>query len=290
VELDTGHKIEFSCVMWATPEYFSAMRTAIVAGRDFSSRDQQGAERVAVVTEEFARAAGGTRAVLGHKVKSVFGAVGTALTIVGIAHTLHYDAGTGDNPMPILFLPFGQNPYPFMTLVARVRGRTEAYLPIARDAVQSVDRQVPVFDVKTLDQRLAESLARPRFYTTAVVFFGAFGLLLAVIGVYGVASYSIIQRTHELGVRIAIGASAQRMRWMLLGQSLLPVAIGMAVGVAGAIGLGQFLQHLLDTAQRVDGLTVAIAAAILAAIAAVAVWSASERILRLDPMQVLRAE
>ena len=192
--------------------------------------------------------------------------------------------------MPILFLPIDQNPYPFMTLVARVHGRTEAYLPTARDAIQALDRGVPVFDTKTLDQRLDEALARPRFYTTAVMFFGTFGLLLAAIGVYGVASYSVIQRTHELGVRIAIGASAERMRWMLLRQSLLPVAFGMAAGVAGAFALGQFLQHLLDTAQRVDTATCVIAAGILAAIASVAVWSATQRILRLDPMQVLRAE
>jgi predicted permease len=289
-ELDSSHKIEFSCVMWATPDYFRTMRTAIVAGRDFSSRDQQGAGRVAIVNEEFARDAGGTQAVLGHKVKSVFGAGGSGVTIVGIARTVHYHAGPGDNPMPILYLPPDQNPYPFMTLVARVHGRTEAYLPIARNAIQSVDRQVPVFDAKTLDQRLAESLARPRFYTTAVLFFGGFALLLAVIGVYGVASYSIIQRTHELGVRIAIGASAERMRFLLLRQSLLPVAIGMAAGVAGTFGLGRFLEHLMDTAQRVDGATCGVAAALLTLIAAMAVWSATQRILRLDPMQVLRAE
>jgi putative ABC transport system permease protein len=289
-ELDSSPKAEFSCVMWATTDYFRTMRTDIVAGRDFTSKDQQGAARVAIVNEEFARDAGGSQAVLGHHVKSIFGGSGSGVTIVGVVQTVHYDAGPADKPMPILFLPPDQNPYPFMTLVARVHGRTEAYLPIARDAVQSVGRQVPVFDVKTLDQRLAENLARPRFYTTAVLFFGAFGLLLAVIGVYGVASHSILQRTHELGVRIAIGASAQRMRWMLLRQSLLPVAFGMAAGVAGAFGLGQFLQHLLDTAQRVDGITCAIAAATLAAIASLAVWSATQRILRLDPMQVLRAE
>lgn len=290
MDWDSSHKIFFSCVMWATPGYFDAMRTSIVAGRDFSPRDQQGAGHVAIVNEEFARNAGGNQAVLGHTVKSLFGKDGTSMTFVGVAHTVHYDAAPGDKPMPILFLPLDQNPHPFMTLVARVHGRPEAYLPIARDAIQSVDRQVPVFDTKTLDQRLDEALARPRFYTTAVVFFGAFGLLLAAIGVYGVASFSVIQRTHELGVRIAVGASAQRIRWMLLRQSLLPVAAGVAVGVAGAFALGQFLQHLLDSAQRVDGFTSAVAAAILVVIASIAVWSATQRIVRLDPMQVLRAE
>jgi putative ABC transport system permease protein len=177
-----------------------------------------------------------------------------------------------------------------MTFVARVQGKTKAYLPVCRDAIQSLDRQVPVFSAKTFDERLAEDLARPRFYTTAVLFFGGFALLLAIIGVYGVASYSIAQRTHELGVRIAIGASAEKMRWLLLRQSMLPVVLGMAAGVAGAIGLGQFLQHMMDAAQRVDAVTCITAAVALAAVAAAAVWSATQRILRLDPMNILRAE
>ena len=134
---------------------------------------------------------------------------------------------------------------------ARVRGKAERYLAVCRDVVQQVDPQVPVYDVKTLDQRLGETLARPRFYTTAILFFGAFALLLAVTGVYGVATYSIAQRTHEIGVRIAVGASPPRLRRLLLRQSLLPMAAGMAAGVAGAIGMGQFLKHLMTSAEPV---------------------------------------
>ena len=212
------------------------------------------------------------------------------MKIVGVARTVHYRTDPGDKPMPIVFLPSEQSSQGFMTFVARVHGRTEAYLALCRDAIQSVDRQVPVFNAMTLDERLAEDLARPRFYTTAVLFFGGFALLLAVIGVYGVASYSIVQRTHELGVRIAIGASAKRMRWMLLRQSLSPVAVGMAAGVAGAFALGRYFEHMLDAAGNVDGITCAAAAGLLAVVAAAAVWPATQRILKLDPMQVLRAE
>ncbi len=289
-DLDSSYKPAFSCIMWVAPGYFDAMRTSVAAGRDFTARDRQGAARVAIVNEEFARKAGGNQAALGQTVKSLFGKPGTGMTIVGVVHTVHYHADPDDKPLPILFLPLDQNPHPFMTLVARVHGTTEAYLPVMRAAVESLDPQVPVFDIQTLDQRLEQALARPRFYTTAVVFFGAFGLLLAAIGVYGVASFSVIQRTHELGVRIAVGATAQRVRWMLLRQSLPPVVAGVAMGVLGTFALGQFLQHLLDSAQRVDGLTSAIAGGILATIAAVAVWSATQRIVRLDPMQVLRSE
>jgi predicted permease len=287
-KLDSGRVVEPTTVMDATPDYFRAMGTSILAGRDFNFADQSAPEPVAVVNEEFARQAGEGRALVGKRVVSAWSS-SQPVTIVGIARSVYY-AGPERGVGPQLFLAADRRAPSFMTFAARVRGRTIAYLPVCRDAIQGVDRQVPVFDAKTLDDRLAEALAQPRFYTTAVMFFGAFGLLLAVIGVYGMASYSIIQRTHELGVRIAIGASAQRMRWMLLLESLLPVAIGLAAGVAGAFALGRFLGHLMDSAQRVDGLTCAVAAVVLAVIAAVAVWSATQRILRLDPMQVLRAE
>ena len=95
---------------------------------------------------------------------------------------------------------------------------------MCRGAVQQVDRQVPIYDVKTLDERLSDMLATPRFYTTAVLFFGGFALLLAVVGIFGAASYSIAQRTHEIGVRIAVGATTGGVRGMLLWQSMLPVS------------------------------------------------------------------
>ena len=283
-----GRDIGFACVMWTTPDYFRTMRTPISFGRDFASSDRKGTEPVAIVNEEFARLAGENRTLIGKKMKSDF--AGGEVTIVGIARSVRYSPNSEEKAIATIFLPFGQSPFPFMTFVARVHGKTDAYLAVGRDAIQSVDRQVPVFNVKTLDERLAENLARPRFYTTTVLFFGVFALLLAVIGVYGVASYSIVQRTHELGVRMAVGASAERMRWLLLRQSLAPVAIGTAAGVAGSFGLGRFMERLTDAAQGLDPATCGIAAALLALVAGVAVWSATQRILRLDPMQVLRAE
>jgi len=283
-----SHDLGFASHMRTSPDYFRTMQIPITYGRDFTTLDRQGAGRVAIVNEEFARHAGETQTLIGQKVTSGF--EDGPLTIVGIVRSVRYVPNPVDQPLPTIFVPSEQHPLPFMTFVARVHGKTDAYLPICRDAIQSVDGQVPVFNIKTLDERLVENLVRERFYTTVVLFFAGFALLLAIIGIYGVASYSIVQRTHELGVRIAVGASAERMRWMLLGQSLLPVAFGIATGIAGAVGPSQFLQHLMDGAQRVDTGTCVVAAAFLALVAAVAVWSATERIVRLDPMQVLRAE
>ena len=108
-----------------------------------------------------------------------------------------------------------------------------------------------MYDVKTLDQRLSDNLARPRFYTTAILFFSAFAVLLAVVGIYGVAAHSIAQRTQEIGVRIAVGASPLHVRRLLLRQSLAPMAAGMVAGVAGAAVLGKYLKHLMASAEPV---------------------------------------
>ena len=169
-------------------------------------------------------------------------------------------------------------------------GDTEAYLPILRGAIRSVDPRVPVYHVTTLGAMWSESLARSRFYTTAVLFFGAFALLLAVVGIYGVASFSIAQRTHELGVRLAVGASSARLRAMLLRQSLVPVAAGMVLGIAGAMAFGRMVEHLMDTADPIRVPLCAAAALLLAMTASLTVWAASRRIVRMDPMTVLRAE
>jgi ABC-type antimicrobial peptide transport system permease subunit len=156
--------------------------------------------------------------------------------------------------------------------------------------VQRTDRDVPVFDVKTLDQRLADTLARPRFYTTAILFLAGFALLLAVAGAYGVATYSIAQRTHEIGVRIAVGASPQRLRATLFRQSVLPVGAGMLAGVFGAAGLGRLLQHLIASAEPAGLWICAAAAFVLATSTAAAVWTATGRIVRMDATAALRVQ
>jgi putative ABC transport system permease protein len=189
-----------------------------------------------------------------------------------------------------MFLPIEQSPPGFVTFVAHVHGAAAPYMAMCRDAVQQVDRQVPVYDVKTLDRRLSDMLSRPRFYTTAVLFLGGFALLLAVVGIYGAASYSIAQRTHEIGVRIAVGASPSGLRSMLLWQSMFPMALGAAAGVVGAAVLGRYLQHLIAGAEATGAATCAAAATALALTAALAVWTATRRIAAMDPTAALRAE
>ena len=178
----------------------------------------------------------------------------------------------------------------FSTFVVRVDGRAENYLSEVRDVIESVDPQVPVFGVKTMQQRLDEVFAGPRFYRTAMWFFGGFALLLATIGIYGIVSYAVVQRTREMGVRLALGTTPVRLRGMLLRQGLLIAVAGAIPGIAGAQLSGRFLETLVDGAKPIGLGTSAGLILLLALVASISIWCASRRITRFDITAILRSE
>lgn len=286
-QMDSARKISGSAVP-ASPGYFRAMGTEVVEGREFTSADLQRSEPVAVVNEAFARELGVPSGLAGRKVFSFWGK--KEYTVVGVVRTERFGGPTRPGWPRFYFLLDGQSWPSSITFVARTRGRPEAYLAICRDAVQRVDAQVPVYDVKTLAQRLDDLLAGPRFYTLATLCFTVLATLLAVVGVYGVAAHSIAQRTHEIGVRIAVGAAPGEVRLMLLRQSLLPVTVGMIAGIAAALGLGRFIGHLIENAQPMGPWMCGAAALALIATSAAAVWTATRRVTQMDPMTALRTE
>ena len=175
--LDTSHTVPSALLNAATPDYFRTMGTRIVEGRDFNDTDQDQSDRVAIVNEEFVRKLGIGPHAVGRTLTTRW-PTDKPIAIVGVIRNV-LALGPDSKPSAQVFLAeqFG---FGYITFVARVHGPAEPYLAVCRDAVQQVDRQVPVYDVKTLDQRLSDTLARPRFYTTAVLFFGGFALLLAV--------------------------------------------------------------------------------------------------------------
>jgi putative ABC transport system permease protein len=156
--------------------------------------------------------------------------------------------------------------------------------------VQSVDPQVPVFGVKTMEQRMDDELARPQFYKTAVMCFGGFALLLAIIGIYGIVAYTVARRTHEMGVRMALGATPGKLRAVLLRQGLLPIAAGAIPGIAAAVLSGRVLESLVEGAQSVNAAAYAGAVLFIASIAAVGIWMATRPIARLDIVEILRTD
>jgi len=288
LQLDSGHKVSPVIFNSATPDYFRVMGTPILDGRDFEASDRAGAERVAIVNQEFVSQLGAGPHIVGQRLTALF-PKGRTYLIVGVCGSARLH-GPSDSFVPQIFLPVDQSPPGFATFVARVQGAAGASLAAARDAVRQAAPEVPIYDVKSLDRRLAEALARPRFYTTAVIFFGVFALLLAVVGTYGAAAYAVTQRTHEMGIRLAVGASPAGLRALLLRQNLAPLAVGVAFGVVAAALFGRYLQSLVAGAEPAGAAACTAAAATLGATAALAVWIATSRIAAIDPTAALRAE
>ena len=271
-------------VAFVAPGFFEVMGTPVIAGREFTFQDLETTERIAVVNERFARAHGDPATLIGRMVTAqrVSG-----LRIVGVVRGMRY-SGPAYETAPQIFR-VSRAPSA-LTIVARVDGRAHDRIGIIRDAVLSVDPKVPVFDVRTMDERLDTTLARPRFYSTAVAFFGGLGLLLAIIGVYAVTSYAVLQRTRELGIRLALGTTPGRLRATMLRQASLTIALGALAGLAMAIGFGRYLQSLVQGADSAIVATSAFAVLVTAVVAAAATWSATRHIARLDIGDVLRAE
>jgi putative ABC transport system permease protein len=214
----------------------------------------------------------------------------TPWKIVGVVKGMEYETDPTTANGNEVFIPSVTPGSFFSTFVARVDGRAEDHLAAIRDAIQSVDPQVPVFSVKTMEQRLDELFADPKFYRTAIWTFAGFALLLAVIGIYGIVSYAVVERTQEMGIRMALGRTPAQLRGMLLRHGLLMVAAGAIPGVAGARLSGRFLESLIDGAKPIGLATSAGLVLLFALIASASIWSATRRIATLDITSILRSE
>jgi putative ABC transport system permease protein len=280
---ETGGKTSIVVYGKVTADFFRTMGARLVYGREFTASDSG----AAIVTEGIARQIAPGASVIGRRVH--LGQSKEWHTIVGVVREIRYRGPEGPGIDQILF-PTDRDFPMFATFIARMQGNASDALAICRDAVQSVDREIPVFGVKTYRQRLDETLATPRFRTTVFLFFGGFALLLAIAGIYGVSSYSVAMRRREIGVRIAIGATPRRVRGMMLRQALAPIAVGIAAGIGGAAWQGSLLRHLLSAAPPLDVATCAACAAVLALSAAAAIWSATGRVATLNPIDALKSE
>jgi len=268
--------------------YFKTMGGRILYGREFTDAEVLADARVVVVNERFAMEFGPPQDALDHQV-TIEG--DPPWKIIGVVEGMDYMTGTMDTAHANqIFVP-AHSPGGFVsTFVARVDGPAEDSLPLIRDAIRSVDPQVPVFGVKTMEQRMADALARPKFYRTAALLFAGFALLLVVIGIYAVVSYAIALCTREMGVRLALGATPLGLRGALLRQGLLTVAAGAIFGIVGALLAGRFLESLVEGAKSIDLATLTLSILFILLIASASIWTATRRIARLDILEILRFE
>lgn len=267
-------------------EYFRTMGTSILYGREFTDAEVHSGARVAVVNQRFAAGFGASQHALGHQLTND----SDSWRIVGVVKGMEYETDPTTAHGNEVFIPSTDPGSFFSTFVVRVDGRAEKRVAEVRDVIQSVDPQVPVFSAKTMEQRLDEVFAGANFYRTAVSFFAAFALLLAVMGIYGIVSYAVVQRTQEMGIRLALGTTSNRLRGMLVRQGLLLVLASAIPGIAGAELSGRFLETLIDGAKPIGLTTSAGLIFLFALVAATSIWSASRRIARFDITAILRSE
>ena len=287
IQMESGPKVSGVVLNGSMPGYFRAMGSELIAGRDFGFDLSNSPEPPVIVNEAFARESGFGPNIVGRRIIAPW--TSRPYLVAGIVSTARM-AGPEYEGGPQAYWPVEEEPPSALTFVASVSGDPRHYLTQCRDAVVGLDRSVPVYEVKTLDQSLSETMERPRFYTTSVLFLAALALLIAVAGVYSTSSRAITQREHELGVRIALGASMQQIRTLILRQGTIPVAFGILAGIAGAAGCGHFLQHLFVGINVSGVMTFVVPSLFLLLIAVGTAWSATTRVLAIDPIEAIRAE
>lgn len=255
-----------------TPGYFSAIQQPVLAGRAIERGDAQRSD-VAVVNRALAdRFFGSPASAIGRglRTRGTRGA-GPRMTIVGVVGNVRHAALTRE-PGPELYTSVAKDTIPAMMLAVRSEGDPRALVPAVRDAIRSIDREVPLSDIQTMEARIAASLGRPRLLLSLLGAFAVIGLLLAVIGVYGVVAYSVAQRWRELGIMAALGAERSRLIAGVMREALIHGVAGLAIGVPGAIAASRLMRTVLWGVSPVDAVTygtVALATVVVVSAAAV---------------------
>jgi predicted permease len=278
-----------SLIRPASPGYFSAMRIPVVRGRLFTEQDRWRSAQVMVINEAAARRFFPGEDPIGRTLLIGWteDSVRMGGEIVGIAGDVR-SGGLKEAPEPELYLPFDQAAVRDFTVVMQATGSPSALLSAARRVVQELDRDLPLFQVKTMEERVGAAAAQPRFYTVLLAIFAGVALLLAAVGVYGVMSYSVSQRAPEIGIRMALGARSSDVLRLVLGQGMALAILGLALGVSGALASGRVLQSLLFGVSSSDLTTFVGVSVVLGTVALLASYLPARRAARTDPMEALR--
>jgi putative ABC transport system permease protein len=277
-----------------SPGYFDALRVKLVAGRLFDARDDARGAKAVIVNETFARAVWGDTSALGKHIVPAFSTPDDPFTIVGVIADVK-NVGVDKPTGTALYLPYTQVPATTGLLRApyvavRAADTPDAVARAMRAAVRDVDPTLPIAEIRTLDVVVAASQARPRFMTLVLTSFGGVSLLLAAVGIFGVISFSVAQRTRELGIRIALGAQARGVLRLVLVGALRLVVAGVLFGLVGAFALTRFLSAFLFGVSANDPATFAVVALALAIVALLASYLPALRATRVDPLAALRTE
>ncbi|HEX7314769.1 MAG TPA: ABC transporter permease [Pyrinomonadaceae bacterium] len=273
-----------------SPNYFDAAGTALVRGRDFNEHDDLDAPRVTIVNQEFARRFyGGEEAALGKRFRFEQGT--PLMQIVGVAKDGRYRS-LYEERLPYIFLPVYQHPRTGMTMLvsARTEGDVPAAVEGARRAIAQMDARLPVYGVMVGDENLALAYWGPNVAAGMGTTFGGLALVLATMGLYSVMTYAVSQRTHEIGLRMALGAQVRDVLRLIVSQGMRMTLIGIGLGLAGAFALTRVFARMLIGVGATDAVTFVGVPLILIAVACLACYLPARRASRVDPLVALRHE
>ncbi len=278
-----------------SPAYFEALRIPLVRGRAFSASDSASAEPVAIINQVMASTYWPSQDPIGEyiwigKPMGPANAEPGPRRIVGIVSDIH-ETTLAEPPTPTMYMPYAQRPKDNEAcFVIRTLQTPLASVPEVRRAVQEVDPDLPLAEIKTMAQVLSTSLTDWRFHAILLGAFGSVALFIAAIGIYGVVSYSVAQRTHEIGVRVALGAERNDVLKLVVGQGAKLTMVGVAIGTAGALALTRSLASILYGVKPTDPLTFVLVPLLLIAVALLASYIPARRATKVDPMVALRYE
>jgi putative ABC transport system permease protein len=273
----------------STPSYFQTMGIPLLRGRIFSEQDGHGQVPVAVVNQALAESVFPSQDPIGKYILN-FGPGSDKLQIVGVVGNVRH-VGLQTPPRSEVYLPFGQAHWPSVFMV--VRSKTSDPLALAseaQNAVASVSRDIPIANVRTMHDVIADSVVRRRFAVLLLSIFAGLAMLLAAIGLYGVMSYTVSGRTREIGIRMALGAQKEDVLKLIVWQGMRLVALGVALGLAASIALTRLMSTLLFGVGARDPITFGAVAALLAIVALLANYVPARRAAKIDPMVALRYE
>jgi predicted permease len=272
------------------PGYFATLGIPLLSGRDFNETDGPNAPKVTIIDERLAREYWPNDSPLGKRIR--FGPPEdnepwhTVVGVVGAVRHERLDAETRKS----VYLPHQQIPVNGLALIVRAAAAPESLTAAVRGKVREIDPDLPVRNVMTMENVVAESIWQPRIYTILFGVFAVVALILATVGIYGVMSYTVSTRTREFGLRMALGAQSGHLLRLILGQGMRLALFGVGAGLLGAFALTRLLKNLLFEVKATDPLTFILIAGLLTLVALAACWLPARRATKVDPLVALRYE
>ena len=285
---DPGQRLPRAYFNVVTSRYLETLRIPVVRGRSISDRDTRESDRVVVVNETMARQVWPSLDALGRRI-SLDGPTGPWYTVVGITRDTRYNS-LGETTPAFLYLPLSQHYQPAMVLHVRANASAESMAGRIAPVLQALDARLPAIHATTMDADMQVALLPAKVAAGFLGAFGALALLLATVGVYGVASFAVAQRTREMGIRTALGAQRRDVLRLVVGESLARVGIGLGVGLLAALGVARLLASQLYGLGAIDPVTFIATPAVLALAGLLASWIPARRAARVDPLVALRGD